>query len=179
MKMLKRQNSISKQMNKLIIILFLAFSCFCQGQTNGYFNNLDSALAYPTKVITLDLEKKKLKEIPIKILEFKNIEKLILKRNRIKDVPKEIADLKKLHYLDLASNNIESLPKELSVLNLDTLILWDNRIRDFDMEFMNMSSKLKYLDLRAIQMNKQEQKKIKEIFPLTNIKLAYPCNCNR
>lgn len=177
--MLKRQNNISKQMNKLIIIPFLVFSYFCQGQTNGYFNNLDSALENPTKVITLDLEKKKLKEIPKEILEFKNIEKLILKRNRIKDVPKEISNLKKLHYLDLASNYIETLPKELSVLDLDTLILWDNRIRNFDIEFKNMSSKLKYLDLRAIQMNKEEQKTIKGIFPQSHIRLAYPCNCNR
>ncbi|HBN05716.1 MAG TPA: hypothetical protein DD434_08005 [Bacteroidales bacterium] len=166
-------------MNKLIIILFVLFSSFCQGQTNGYFNNLDSALAYPSKVTTLDLEKRKLKEIPKEILEFKNLEKLILKRNRIKDVPKEISELKKLHYLDLASNYIESLPKELSVLNLDTLILWDNRIRNFDSEFGKMSNKLKYLDLRAIQMNKQEQKDIKALFPNTNIRLAYPCNCNR
>ncbi|MBP1645160.1 MAG: hypothetical protein H6Q16_735 [Bacteroidetes bacterium] len=172
-------NSISKQMNKLIIILFILLSSFCQGQTNGYFNNLDSALAYPNKVITLDLEKKKLKEIPKEILEFKNLEKLILKRNRIKDVPKEISQLKNLHYLDLASNYIESLPKELSVLNLDTLILWDNRIRNFDTEYGKMSNKLKYLDLRAIQMNKQEQKDIKALFPKTNIRLAYPCNCNR
>ena len=166
-------------MNKLIIILFVLLSPFCQGQTNGYFNNLDSALAYPSKVTTLDLEKRKLKEIPKEILEFKNLEKLILKRNRIKDVPKEISELKKLHYLDLASNYIESLPKELSVLNLDTLILWDNRIRNFDSEFGKMSNKLKYLDLRAIQMNKQEQKDIKALFPNTNIRLAYPCNCNR
>lgn len=166
-------------MNKLIFILFVLISFFSQGQTNGYFNNLDSALVNPAKVITLDLEKKKLKEIPKEILEFKNLEKLILKRNKIKEVPKEISELKNLHYLDLASNYLESIPKELSVLNLDTLILWDNRIRIFDYEFGKMSNTLKYLDLRAIQMNKQEQKDIKVLFPKTNIRLAYPCNCNR
>ncbi|MDD2529704.1 MAG: leucine-rich repeat domain-containing protein [Bacteroidales bacterium] len=166
-------------MNRLFLIFFLSITFFCQGQTNGCFKSLESALKNPTEVITLDLEKKKLKVVPKEIFEMRNLERLILKRNKIKDVPKELSALKHLHYLDLASNNIDSLPKELSILNLDTLILWDNRIREFDREFEKMSSKLKYLDLRAIQMNRQEQKKIKEIFPTTNIRLAFPCNCNR
>lgn len=166
-------------MNKLIIILLLSINSFGFAQKNGYFNNLDSALVYPNSVITLDLEKQKLKQVPKEILMFPNLDKLILKRNYIKEVPKELSSLSRLRYLDLSSNNITELPKELSALKLDTLIIWDNRIRSFPNEFKKMSETLKYLDLRAIQMNKEEQKEIKALFPKTKIRLAHPCNCNR
>ncbi|MDD2192527.1 MAG: leucine-rich repeat domain-containing protein [Bacteroidales bacterium] len=166
-------------MNKLIIILLLSINSFGFAQKNGYFNNLDSALVYPNSVITLDLEKQKLKQVPKEILMFPNLDKLILKRNYIKEVPKELSSLSRLRYLDLSSNNITELPKELSALKLDTLIIWDNRIRSFPNEFKEMSETLKYLDLRAIQMNKEEQKEIKALFPKTKIRLAHPCNCNR
>lgn len=179
MKILKKQNYISNKTLRLLFLLTIIFSFNCFGQENGYYNSLESAISNPKEVKTLNLEKQKLKEFPKEILAFTNIERLILKRNNLKEIPKELSQLTKLHYLDLASNNIESLPKELSTLNLDTLILWDNRIREFDKEFETMSNKLKYLDLRAIQMNKQEQKNIKQIFPFTNIRLAHPCNCNR
>lgn len=166
-------------MNKLIIVLLLSINSIGFAQKDGYFNNLDSALVYPNAVITLDLEKQKLKKIPKEILNFPNLEKLILKRNYIKEVPKELSSLSRLSYLDLSSNNITELPKELSALKLDTLIIWDNRIRSFPNEFKEMSSTLKHLDLRAIQMNKEEQNEIKALFPKTKIRLAHPCNCNR
>ncbi len=166
-------------MNKLIIVLLLSITSFGFAQKDGYFNNLDSALVYPNLVITLDLEKQKLKKIPKEILNFPNLEKLILKRNYIKEVPKELSSLSRLSYLDLSSNNITELPKELSALKLDTLIIWDNRIRNFPSEFKEISTTLKLLDLRAIQMNKEEQNEIKALFPKTKIRLAHPCNCNR
>lgn len=166
-------------MNKLIIIILLSISTFSFAQRDGYFNNLDSAISHPNSVIVLDLERQRLKEIPKEIADFPNIEKLILKRNYIKEVKKELSLLRKLRYLDLSSNNITDLPKELSVLRLDTLIMWDNRIRSFPKEFKEMGEKLNYLDLRAIQMNKEEQSEIKTLFPKTKIRLAHPCNCNR
>jgi len=166
-------------MNKLIIIIFLSISTFSFAQKDGYYNNIDSANVYPNSVIILDLEKQKLKEVPTEVLNFQNLEKLILKRNYIKEVPKEISYLKKLRYLDLSSNKLTELPKELSVLKLDTIIMWDNRIRIFPNEFKEMNETLKYLDLRAIQMNKEEQNTIRSLFPKTKIRLAHPCNCNR
>lgn len=166
-------------MNKCPILILLLISINCFPQKNGYYNNLDSAIANPTKVISLELEKNKLKEIPKEIIEFKNLERLILRRNYIKEVPKELSSLTKLHYLDLSSNYIEELPKELSTLKLDTLIMWDNLIRIFPKEFEHLGNGLLYLDLRAIQMNKEEQKTIKQLFPNARKRLDYPCNCNR
>lgn len=166
-------------MNKYLFLLLLIISINSFGQNNGYYKNLDSAIANPTKVITLDLERQKLKEVPKEILLFKNLERLILKRNYINEVPKEISLLTRLHYLDLSSNYIETLPKELSSIKLDTLIMWDNKIRVFPQEFETFGKELLYLDLRAIQMNKEEQKAIKQLFPNAKKKLSHPCNCNR
>ncbi|MFA7082298.1 MAG: leucine-rich repeat domain-containing protein [Bacteroidales bacterium] len=166
-------------MNKLIIIVLLSISSLSFAQKGGYFNNLDSALSHPNSVITLNLERQRLKHIPQELIFFPNLERLILKRNYIKEVPKELSLLTKLRYLDLSSNNIIDLPKEISVLRLDTLIMWDNRLRSFPKEFKEMGETLNYLDLRAIQMNKEEQNEIKDLFPKTKIRLAHPCNCNR
>lgn len=111
-------------MNKLLIIVLLSISSLSFAQKGGYFNNLDSALSHPNSVITLDLERQRLKHVPQELIFFPNLERLILKRNYIKEVPKELSLLTKLRYLDLSSNNIIDLPKEISVLRLDTLIMW-------------------------------------------------------
>lgn len=166
-------------MKKLLILILLIFSKACFSQGNGYFNDIDKALKNPNSVIILDLEKQKIKQIPSSIFHFINLEKLILKRNYIKVVPKEICLLTKLHYLDISSNYISELPQQMHSLKLDTLIMWDNRVREFDEEFKVMGTTLKYLDLRAIQMNKKEQTEIRKLFPHAQIRFGHPCNCNR
>lgn len=166
-------------MNKLILSCLFLISTYTFSQNNGYYNNLDSALYTPKQVITLDLSKQKLKELPSEIILFENLERLILKRNRIKEIPKELSTLTKLHFIDISSNYIENLPKELSSLEIDTLIMWDNKLREFPLEYERLGKSLLYLDLRAIQMNKQEQKQIKKLFPKAKIRLAPACNCNR
>ncbi|MDR0971826.1 MAG: hypothetical protein LBM25_05535 [Bacteroidales bacterium] len=140
-------------------------------------NNLLLSPFYDT-ITFLDLSKKKLKEVPKEVLLMKSLEKLIIKQNYIKEIPKELSLLKNLHYLDLSSNYIETLPKELSLLNIDTLIMWDNKIKSFYKEFSLWGNTLLYLDMRAIQMNRKQQKSIKALFPNAKIRMAYPCNCN-
>lgn len=160
----------------LLLVLFISLSFSAFTQKDGYYNNLDSALKTPDNVRILDLKKKRLKEFPIEILKLNNLEKLILSRNSISFVPCEITNLKKLKYLDLSSNNIDALPNEMSLMKIDSLILWDNPIRKFPREFSKIG--LLYLDLRAIQMNKEEQEVIKSIFPYTKIRMDNPCYCN-
>ena len=143
---------------------------------DGYFHSLQEAMQQPDSVISLTLKKNKLKEFPIEILQMKNIERLDLSRNSIKEIPKEIGNLKNLHYVNVAQNYLSALPKEMSKLPLDTLILWDNQIREFDENFKN--NNLKFLDIRAISMTRKEQKAIKQLFPKTKIKKDHPCNCN-
>lgn len=158
-----------------LILLFISTNLFAQKQ--GYYDNLDSATSNPNRVITLELKKKNLKEVPKEVFSFPNLERLLLSRNYIRSIPFELSNLKRLHYLDLSSNYIEEFPQELGALPLDTLILWDNQIRVFPSVLQTLGSALQYLDLRAIQMNKEEQTEIKLLFPLAHIRLDHPCNC--
>lgn len=144
---------------------------------NGYFTSLQQAMQSPDSVISLNLKKQKIKEFPMEILQMKNIERLDLSRNYIKEIPPQISELKHLHYVNFAQNYLTALPEEMAQLPLDTLILWDNQIREFDESFSQTN--LKLLDIRAILMTRKEQKAIKKIFPNTKIKKDHPCNCGR
>lgn len=164
-----------RMLKKYLLNCFLC--CFClfvsaQGLT---CYSIEEALQNKDSVTNLILKKQKLQKFPLEILNFKNLERLDISRNYIKELPTEISQLKRLHYLNAAQNLLSSLPAEMSSMVLDTLILWDNSIREFDESFKNLN--LKYLDLRAIQMTRSEQKRIKQIFPNTRIRKDHPCNC--
>ncbi len=168
---------ISYKTNKILLTLsLLFFTVSMQSQTKCY-KDLETALANKNCVECLDLSKKKLREIPSEIYEFPHLKKIILNKNKIKHIPDSLSSLTNLHYLDFSSNYIEALPNSLSTLNIDTLIMWDNPIYEFPKEFDKWN--LKYLDLRAIQMNKEEQKNIKALFPSARIRMDHPCNCGR
>ena len=141
------------------------------------YKSLEEALKEKDCVECIDLTKSKLKTIPKEIYQFPNLKKLILSRNKIKHIPDTLSHLAHLHYLDLSSNYIDSLPPTLSTLNIDTLIMWDNPIYHLPESFEAWD--LKYLDLRAIQMNRTEQKNIKKLFPKARIRMDHPCNCGR
>lgn len=163
--------------NKTFFILpLLLFTVSMQSQTQCY-KDIETALANKDCIECIDLSKQQLKEIPNQIYEFSNLKKIILRKNKIKHIPDSLSTLVHLHYIDLSSNYIETLPQSLSALNVDTLIMCDNPIYEFPKEFRKWS--LKYLDLRAIQMNKEEQKNIKSIFPSAKIRMDHPCNCGR
>ncbi|MDO5759401.1 MAG: hypothetical protein Q4Q06_00080 [Bacteroidota bacterium] len=150
----------------------LSLYAYAQGLT---CYNIQEALQNKDSVTTLILKKQNLKEFPLEILSLSNLQRLDISRNYIDHIPKEIAELKQLHYLNAAQNMLSYLPKELASLPLDTLILWDNSIREFDESYKNTN--LKYLDIRAIQMTRSEQKAIKKLFPKARIRKDHPCNC--
>lgn len=170
------QNKFFQIFKQSILILLFFFSLNVQSQ-NKCYKNLDSALVNKDCVECLDLSKDRLKEIPSEIYEFKNLKTLILSKNKIKHISDSLSTLTNLHYLDLSSNYIESLPASLATLHIDTLIMWDNPIYEFPNELSKWD--LKYLDLRAIQMNKEEQKNIKALFPSARVRMDHPCNCGR
>lgn len=164
-------------MQKIFCFLFnilLIFEIFSQDFSKKSLKNLEKS---KDSVECIILKNQNLKEIPSEIYSYKNLKKLILSRNKIKHIPDSLSTLRNLHYLDLSSNYIDSLPPSLSELSLDTLIMWDNPIYTLPKEFEKWD--LKYLDLRAIQMNKEEQKYIKSLFPRARIRMDHPCNCGR
>lgn len=155
-------------------IIFIVANAICFAQ-NGYYDNLSEALANKDSVVSLCIKKQKLTTFPMEILELRNLERLDISRNYISEIPQQINTLSKLHYLNAAQNYIKELPKEIAVLPLDTIILWDNMIRSFDSSFASLP--LRYIDLRAIQMTRKEQKAIKNLFPKARIRKDHPCNC--
>ncbi len=155
----------------LLISSLLTFEVFAQ----RCFTSVEEAKEWGECVECLDLSKQGLRALPMELCEFPNLKRLILSRNRLSGDMEELKCLKELHYLDLSSNYIESLSESLAELKLDTLIMWDNPCYAFAEEFSKMP--LLYLDMRAIQMTRSEQKKIKELFPLAKIRMGHPCNC--
>ncbi len=139
------------------------------------FESIEEAQASDEKVLCLDLSRQRLERVPQEVYQFKDLERLDLSRNRLYGDLDSLKLLTNLHYLNIASNNVELLSANLAALPLDTLIMWDNPFYVFPKECKTWD--LRYLDLRAIQMNKEEQKSIKSMFPNTRIRLDHPCNC--
>ena len=158
----------------LIISLLLTTTLIAQ---KPCYKTLEEALKQKDCVKCLDLSKQRLKEIPSEVYQFPNLEKLILTKNKIKHLSDTLSILSHLHYIDLGSNYIDQMPLALSTLPIDTLIMWDNPIYELPQDYAQWD--LKYLDLRAIQMNKEEQNNIKTLFPHARIRMDHPCNCGR
>ena len=157
------------------ILLLLCCVLCAETKAQRCFKSIEEAKASGECVECMDLSRKRLKEIPREVLEFKDLKRLILSRNYLNGNMSELSALTNLRYIDLSSNYIDSLSASLSSLRPDTLIMWDNPINAFPEELSEWN--LQYLDLRAIQMNRKQQKAIKALFPKARIRLDHPCNC--
>ncbi|MBI2968833.1 MAG: leucine-rich repeat domain-containing protein [Bacteroidetes bacterium] len=164
------------------------------------FYDIETALFQPDSVFILNLSRQKLKEFPIEILKLRNLRELNVSRNRLTGIPSEIGLLQNLEILDLSKNKIDTLPAEIGMLiNLKRLIMNRNEVESFPPEIGNLSNletldawsnnlvsfpdeigqleKLKILDLRVIEINDSEQKRIQEMLPGTKIYFSPSCNC--
>ncbi|MBQ1191824.1 MAG: leucine-rich repeat domain-containing protein [Bacteroidales bacterium] len=157
------------------ICLLIACCVSCVAMSQRCFKSIEEARQSGECVECLDLSRNRLESLPSELFEFKDLKRLILSRNRLSGGLDSLALLPKLRYLDLSSNYIESLPESLAFSSLDSLIMWDNPCYGFADCFSRLD--LRYLDLRAIQMNRAEQKKIKAMFPNARIRMDHPCNC--
>ena len=139
----------------LINVLFLSKnSILAQNadslQINKEFTELEEAFKAPEQVYRLNLSNKSLKEFPIGLSKFKNLQYLSLRNDHLKSIPVEIASLQKLKVLDLGGNDFDVLPIEFAKLkNLEELYLDDdkklNLLKDF--EILGKLPKLKTLHL--------------------------------
>lgn len=155
----------------------------------------------PLNVYKLSLKKQKLTELPTEIYQFKNLQVLDFQKNKLKIFPKKITDFKYLQELILTGNKIDIIPKELGKLihlkrfvagsnlivsipaeienlkELTFLDLWGNNIGSLPYEIQELKDNLKEIDMRVIQMNKDEHQKIKELLPNTKIRFSESCGC--
>ena len=169
--------------------------------TMKVYRSLDKALKEPEKVYILDLNKEKLKDFPLEILQLKNLNVLLLQKNKFKEIPDTIQNLTYLQELDLSRNKlteipvgitklqhlksltlnrnqIEALPPEFGNLSeLQYLDMWSNNLSEFPRELSKLE-KLKTFDLRVISYNSDEQKYIQKLLPETEILFSNSCNCH-
>lgn len=182
----------------LILLLTLAFGA--AAQRDRVYKSLKE-VRRPDSVYVLKLNYKRLKQIPPKVFEMRNLrvldlgrnfidsippeigtlanlEELNLQRNRIRVVPPELGNLTKLHRLNLSRNPILDLPDAMgNLVNLEELILWMTGIIAFPPTFVALNDNLKLIDLRVCPLTYDDQQAIEELLPSPRKRWDYVCNC--
>ncbi len=104
------------------------------------------------QLITLDLSKLGLTQIPVELGQLTNLQRLNLSFNKLTQVPVELCQLTKLQTLDLSNNQLTQVPVELSQLTkLQTLRLGDNKLTQVPVELCQLTN-LKELFLYSNQL---------------------------
>ena len=164
------------------------------------YYSLEDAMANKDQVICLDLTKSRLKDFPIEVLEFKNLEVLLLNRNKITMIPQSISQLQSLRVLAIYRNRIEDMSPLCNLPNLEQLDISDNFIEAIPDDInklkslkklylgmnvighfpatLGMLENLEYLDLTENEMNRAEQDYVRNLLPKTDIDFSPPCYCN-
>lgn len=126
----------------------------------------------------LALTGSKMTEFPLEVTKLINLQYLDLSKNKITKIPDEIAKLENLKYLGMSRNNLYLISPEIGQLKkLEEFDLWNNPIKEFPEGMRGMTS-LKKMDLRVVQLNDQEKKKLMKMFPDTKLKFSKTCDCN-
>ena len=126
---------------QLIIILTLLFNqiviCQVQDTSKGIYRDMELANHNKNNVKALLLNNQGLKEFPISVLEFKNLEVLNLMDNELTEIPLDIDKLIKLRRLFIANNPLEKLPYSISHLyNLQVVFITTNKSIEKDIEYI-------------------------------------------
>ncbi len=165
------------------------------------YKNLAEALANPDSVHKLSLKRQKLTTIPAEVYTLPYLQELDLTNNKLKALPPEIGKLKNLSYLKVSKNQLSTFPPEIGELKkLQTLVaseneelsslpaemskmdkltyrdIWGTSISEFPKE-MGAMKNLKWIDLRTINITKDEKEEIEKLFPEAKIYFSEGCNC--
>lgn len=199
-------HSILKHITLTLSVLYITGNIAAQQpewtalDSSRIYRSIENAMKNPEKVFRLHLVKVKLKEFPVEIFQFKNLQELILDKNKINEIPDAISELKNLETLRLSHNRIDSIPPALLKLqhlktldlsdniigsvpenidflsNLEYLILWDNPIYYYPNSIGDLQ-KLKVLDILNNQLNYSTRDRLQSSLP--NVKFIHspPCNC--
>ncbi|MEO8147903.1 MAG: leucine-rich repeat domain-containing protein [Bacteroidia bacterium] len=164
------------------------------------FFSLQDALLKPDSVFKLNLSKKKLKEVPPQVFQFKNLQVLNLSKNSLKEIPPQIGQLKNLQNFNAASNNLKRIPPEIGSLinlvhinfnrnlieaipfeignlsNLEIFEMWDNELDTIPDEIKNLHN-LRVLELRGILFSEEDQRYVKKLLPNCKVYFSPSCAC--
>lgn len=160
------------------------------------FNSIGSALMKPIEVLSIDMERQGLSNLPDVFGKFKNLQSINLLGNKFETFPKviskaisinelslssngllyigpEIGELTKLEMLILNFNKLNELPKEMGNLkNLLYLDIRDNDLTSLPNEIMNLK-KLQTLRIDGNKFSDEEIKRIKRLLPNCTVKIGY------
>lgn len=162
--------------------------------------DLAECLANPDSVYILDLSHTKLRDFPQEVFLLPNLQILKLNRNKIDSIPDRIEELKYLQVLSMERNRIETIPIGLCRIDslreirlgdneiiripdeigeleaLEVLSLWSNIVGYYPNSMVDLH-RLQKLDLLNIEMNAEEQGRVREMLPQTSITFSPPCDC--
>lgn len=194
----------------IIFILFFSNTAFSQSvlldsvtlATYQEYTDLDEALKDPESIIKLSLRKKKYKNFPEQLYQFKNLQYLDLSKNSIKELPDSLPKaFKNLQYFIISKNGLEALPNDIGSFknlkflninqnevarlpysfgfleNLESADLWSNNLEYFP-ETLRELKQLKSMDLRNILIPQVNQDSIQARLPNTIIYFSPPCKCS-
>ncbi|MEM6765904.1 MAG: leucine-rich repeat domain-containing protein [Bacteroidota bacterium] len=101
----------------------------------------------PENVYKLSLENQKLKQFPLEVLNYPNLQALNLSGNKLLSIPEEISSLTKLETLILSRNKLRSLPVSMKNLKFLTyLYISKNKLTEIPAWFGGLSH-IRILDL--------------------------------
>jgi len=182
-------------------VIFLINSNYSFSQTNKLFNSLEEAKSvHKDSVFQLDLTKSKLKELPLEVLDFKNLHTLYLGKNKLTKLPENFHTLNQLQILDLSKNNFSTFPSMLCGMtsitqlflgknqinklphcigqmeNLEILDIWLNELSGVPNSISNLR-KLKSLDVRGINLSSETLAYIQALIPWAKVESNKGCDC--
>lgn len=184
----------------LVLYFFVLIALSSFAQQGKVYKSLKE-VRRPDSVYHLQLHYKRLKKIPEKVFEMRNLrildlgrnfidsippeiatltnlEVLDLRRNKIRVVPPEVGRLTSLRQLNLSRNPILDLPDEMSGLtNLEELIIWCTGVVSFPPSFIALDNSLKLIDMRVCPMKWDDQQAIEQLLPSPRKRWDYVCNC--
>ncbi len=164
-----------------------------------YFD-LAEALKNPEQVVKLELRKKKYKEFPKEIFQFKNLQYLDIGKNQIKELPDSICVFRNLQHLNVSRNKLTVLPKEIGKLGnliylcannnelislppqignlskLQVIDVWSNEFSDYP-ETLSELKNLKTFDVRATMITPENIALLQRLMPQAYVHYDLPCNC--
>ena len=192
----------------VVLLLFTKINAFSQGELldsmslalTPEYTELSEALKEPELVVKLSLRKKKFKDFPKQLYQFKNLQYLDISKNDIKTLPDSIVVFQNLQYLIVSKTGLEALPNNIGKLknlrylninqneiyripysfgeleNLENLDMWSNNLDYYPETIKNLKS-LKVMDLRNILIPQAHQDALQQLLPNTLIYFSPPCRC--
>lgn len=187
-------------MRRILTLALLMVAAGCMAQPGKTYTSLQG-VKDPMQVYHLRLSLKRLHQVPEAIREMKNLQTLDLSKNFIDSLPTWIGELEHLKELDMGRNWLHYLPEEIGQLtaleeldmsrnplqelpvgignlaSLKRLVLWSTGIVEFPPSIVALDGTLKYLDMRACALNREDQELIEDLIP--NVKKVWDqaCNC--